>query len=272
MGRRHTKAKHGGTCIELLPGEPVQLVPRLVSRLPPDNFINRNTYCYKLIDGQMRLRGIELGPGWENWPVTPGKLSCYHKKGERNMRKSTGRPRRGAPPKEELLALWEKHEGKINPIARDLETSWNYARKWLIGAEIIDSLGRTIEAEEQQTPPPNQTELGGTDPVQGEKEPAPDIIPNTEKGCPFDDPDFKPEREETENILYSVERIENIGKDIPPGIMPLDQYTMKEEFSLDSFKIRVLEIFQEVAATNQAPDYVTLAFIEAIINVSPGVD
>ena len=267
MGR-HTKTKDGGACIELLPGEPVQVFPRRLPRLPPDNFIDRNDYCFKLVSGQMRLRGIELRPGWEHWPVTPGKLSCYHKKGEEIMSKPTGRPKREAPAKEELLALFERHEGKIERIRKELGCSWLDAKKMLVAAGIINTFGEPIEQENKkikQTQPPESDQAA-------EKEPAENSIP------------------------YSVERLENIGRELelPEDILKnmdvdaqletfVNTFTAADEeptpytpvenpFDLNRFKIAVLEIFREVAATNQAPDYVTLAFINAIIDVYPEVD
>lgn len=47
--------------------------------------INPNMYCYKLIDGHMRLKGICLGKGWEDWPFNTTQLSCYQKEGEKDM-------------------------------------------------------------------------------------------------------------------------------------------------------------------------------------------
>lgn len=201
----YVNANVGITCIELLPGEPVQVFPRRLPRLPPSNFVDRNDYCFKLVDGQMRLRGIELRPDWENWPVTPDKLSCYREKGEESMSKPTGRPKREAPPKKELLALFEKHEGKVAPIAEELKASWAYAKRWLIDAGIIDSLGNPTseynfewyEPKKKQTLPPKPEQAANQEPDEGEGESATDSIP------------------------YSVERIENIGKDIPPIKMPI---------------------------------------------------
>ena len=114
----------------------------------------------------------------------------------------------------------------------------------------------------------------------------------------------EPEREEMESaensIPYSVERLENIGREINPdddtkiyaperqnytitqyneqikqgGFTAADEepipYTPVENpFDLNRFKIAVLEIFQEVARANQAPAYVSLAFMNAIIDTYP---
>jgi len=158
-----------------------------------NDFIDMNTYCYYPKDGQMRLRGVVLGLGWENRPLTPDKLSCYHKKGEEIMSKPTGRQKREAPPKKELLALFEKHEGKVAPIAEELKASWAYAKRWLIDAGIIDSLGNPTseynfewyEPKKKQTPPPKPEQAANQEPDEGEGESASEIIPQPQMpiGC-----------------------------------------------------------------------------------------
>lgn len=269
----YVNANVGITCIELLPGEPVQVFPRRLPRLPPSNFVDRNDYCFKLVDGQMRLRGIELRPDWENWPVTPDKLSCYREKGEESMSKPTGRPKREAPPKKELLALFEKHEGKVAPIAEELKASWAYAKRWLIDAGIIDSLGNPTseynfewyEPKKKQTLPPKPEQAANQEPEREEKEPAEDIIPKTEMGCPFDEEAFNPDIPEVVEDAFPASAFTIVDEEEP---FP---YTVTEEkaFNLDTFKMRVLEMFQEVARANQAPAYVSLAFMNAIIDTYP---
>lgn len=144
------------------------------------------------------------------------------------------------PTKEKLISLYVKHEGRIDPIRRELRVgSWALVKRWLVEAGIIDSLGRPLE----QTPTPEPDQAANQEPERAEAEPAENII--TEKGCPFDEEAFNP--------------------DVP--ITPAG----KETFNLDRFKIRVLEIFQEVAAQNEAPANISLAFIDAIINTYPEV-
>lgn len=135
-----------------------------------NDFIDMNTYCYYPKDGQMRLRGVVLGLGWENRPLTPGKLSCYHKKGENKMARS----KREAPLKAKLLALFEEHEGKIAPIATELKASWGHTKRWLVDAGIISE---DYVYQPKQTPTPEPEELGGENRNEGEGEPAAAIIP-----------------------------------------------------------------------------------------------
>jgi hypothetical protein len=118
-----------------------------------------------------------------------GQVQITNLKGEGEM----ARPKREAPPKAKLLALFEEHEGKIAPIAEELKASWAQARNWLIEAGIIDS----DYVYQKQTPTPEPEQAANQEPDEGEGESATDSIP------------------------YSVERIENIGKDIPPVKMPI---------------------------------------------------
>ena len=50
---------------------------------------------------------------------------------------------------------------------------------------------------------------------------------------------------------------------------PIPYTPVENPFDLNRFKIAVLEIFQEVARANQAPAYVSLAFMNAIIDTYP---
>ena len=158
------------------------------------------------------------------------------------------------PTKEKLISLYVKHEGRIDPIRRELRVgSWALVKRWLVEAGIIDSLGRPLE----QTPTPEPDQAANQEPERAEAEPAENII--TEKGCPFDEEAYNPNPPEDND--FTAEDDEPIP------------YTVTEEkfFNLDSFKMRVLEIFQEVAAQNEAPANISLAFIDAIINTYPEV-
>lgn len=255
---------------ELLPGEPVQVFPRRLPRLPPDNFIDRNDYCFKLVSGQMRLRGIELRPGWENWPVTPGKLSCYHKKGEgkvgyRNLDWTVLMPK--------MLEL--KAEGKS-----DLEIS----KQLDIAVSTVKRKFKEASTEEKQTQPPEPDQAANQEPERETAEPAEDSIPEDE----FTDEAYKCEvcgkfitPEEGITTLEGLwvcdkDSCRFLDKDNNACAFIMPEYDLpvgeKKPFNLDTFKIRVLEIFQEVARANQAPAYVSLAFIDAIISVCPEVD
>ena len=114
-----------------------------------------------------------------------GQVQITNLKGEGEM----ARPKREAPPKAKLLALFEEHEGKIAPIAEELKASWGHTKRWLVDAGIITSLGQPIEQEKEeekkQTPTPESEELGGENRNEGEEEPASEIIPQPQMpiGC-----------------------------------------------------------------------------------------
>lgn len=104
-----------------------------------------------------------------------GQVNIIKLKGEVTVNITT----KELPTKEGLVILWEKHKGKINPIAKEIGKSWNDTRKLLTEAGIIDSLGKLIQ-KQKQTPPPNLEELGGENQDEGEKESASAIIPENE--------------------------------------------------------------------------------------------
>jgi len=122
-----------------------------------------------------------------------GQVKIISLKEEEHMSNPVGKPKREPPAKEKLQQAFEKHEGKIKPIATEFKTGWAQARNWLIEAGIIDS----DYVYQKQTPTLEPEQAANQEPDEGEVEPATDSIP------------------------YSVERIENIGRDIPPVNMPI---------------------------------------------------
>lgn len=245
-------------CIELIPGANYYVVPKRIKPAPSE-FVDQNTYYYRLVDGQMRLKGVALGPGWEKHEFKSENLSCYKQKGEREM---AGK-KREAPAKEELIALYIKHEGKIDRIRKELGISWLDAKKWLVEAGIIDSLGKPASTSnynfewcgprKKQTPTPEPVQAANQEPDEGEVEPATDSIP------------------------YSVERIENIGRDIPPVNMPIgcslpleDNTEAEQEEMAKCDTIQDEEAGEYVSLDIEWPpqDKVEKATIEASVNAT----
>ena len=68
-----------------------------------------------------------------------GQVKIISLKEEEHMSNPVGKPKREPPAKEKLQQAFEKHEGKIKPIATEFKTGWAQARNWLIEAGIIDS-------------------------------------------------------------------------------------------------------------------------------------
>ena len=190
-----------------------------------------------------------------------GQVKIISLKEEEHMSNPVGKPKREPPAKEKLQQAFEKHEGKIKPIATEFKTGWAQARNWLIEAGIIDS----DYVYQKQTPTLEPEQAANQEPDEGEGESAEDIIPKTEMGCPFDEEAFNPDIPEVVEDAFPASAFTIVDEEEP---FP---YTVTEEkaFNLDTFKIRVLEIFQEVARANRAPAYVSLAFINAIIDTYP---
>jgi len=121
---------------------------------------------------------------------------------------------------------------------------------------LKSKLWRERQKEEKQTLPPEPDQAANQEPEQEEKEPAEDIIPKTEMGCPFDEPAYNPNPPEDNDFTAEDDE-------------PIPYTPVENPFDLNRFKIAVLEIFQEVARANQAPAYVNLAFMNAIIDTYP---
>jgi len=168
-------------CIELIPGANYYVVPKRIKPAPSE-FVDQNTYYYRLVDGQMRLKGVALGPGWENWPFEARNLSCYKQKGEGEMAK----PR----------INWEVVGHKIDELRAQGKSIELMAKEIGIGHSTVHGYLKKQGTNKRQTPPPNLGELGGENRNEGEKESAPAIIP---------------EKEPTETVVYGI----------PPVNMPI---------------------------------------------------
>ena len=140
---------------------------------PPEGFVDNIVKVFRLNpDGS---KGEFLGTmpafpeGWDD----PAKRKMTPGSGRRDKEEDEdmGRPKREAPPADELRRLYKKHNGKINRIARSLGTNWLRTKQWLIEAGII---------EEQQTPEPKPAEAGNQEPVQESQEPAGDSVAQEE--------------------------------------------------------------------------------------------
>lgn len=58
-------------CIEFIPGVNHYVVPEKKEPEAPDNFIDTNTYHYRLVSGAKVFRCVALGYGWENQRFNP---------------------------------------------------------------------------------------------------------------------------------------------------------------------------------------------------------
>ena len=220
---------------------------------PPEGFVDNTVYQYKLVDGKEVLIGtMDAFPeGWDH-PQQFREKGFQKKKEEEKMARYYWK------------ALWPQAQ---ELLAQGFSTA-KVAEKLGIDAPALRcKIDRERRKAERQTPTPEPEKVGRQYPVQENVESATEIIPELEYlkqtgkeeeyGCPFDEPAYNPNPPEDND--FTAEDDEPIP------------YTVTEEklFNLDSFKMRVLEIFQEVARANQAPAYVSLAFINAIIDTYP---
>lgn len=186
------------------------------------------------------------------------------------------RPKREAPPAEELRLLWEKHEGKINPIAKELRTSWAQARQWLIEAGIINSSAELIGMG--QTPEPEPAEAVNQEPVQMPQEPAETSIPRKAATInqEFEDA-FKP-TEKYEPAGYCRGTITTAdGETYPIGDWePQDEepipYRVVEQYDLARIKLMLIrKLVEDHDMERDMPDHVILGVIGQIKDMEVSV-
>jgi len=129
------------------------------------------------------------------------KIDREKRKKERQKRivaeEKQAKPR---PSTDELQRLWDKYDGKINPIAKELGVSWAQVRQWLIDAGIITSSSGLISGLKQQTPEPEPVAVGSQEPVQNTAEPAESSL--SQPPSPVKEQGFGPE--DNEPIPYTV--------------------------------------------------------------------
>lgn len=133
----------------------------------------------------------------------------------------------------------------IREIAEELDIELSVLRAKIYREKRI--------AAEKQTPEPEPAEAVNQEPERESQGPAENSISESTKN-------YKPQRITYTRTHYREKMEGLVAADDEP--IPAEQ----ETFNLDRFKVRVLEIFQEVAAQNEAPANVRLAFIDAIIN------
>lgn len=97
---------------------------------------DQNVYHYRLVDGQMVLRGIVLGHGWEHRPMSWTGLSCYKQRGDMQMAvitKESGKPKPRADKAEILTNAKELMDGgqSLSETARILDVPLSTLHSWI---------------------------------------------------------------------------------------------------------------------------------------------
>lgn len=241
-------------CIELVPGANHLVVPPEKDPEPPESFIDRNTYSYRLVAGKKVLKGVALGPGWQNQRFNP---SC--EKGE------------------EITVKREPDWDAI--LENTLKLSEEKGLSLYKASQMIAKEALRKQQEQQAQPaapePAAKPETGDAD----KAEPAGTSITQIKDASeqkPAWDTLWPLAQELKSRGLTWAQVADELGVSYYSLKHKIDRERKKanqhnQAFDLDRFKIRVLEIFQEVAAHNQAPAHVSLAFVDAIINADPDI-
>ena len=227
-------------CLEPGADNPKEHAP-LPQPEPPEGFVDNTVYRYKLVDGKEVLIGtMEAFPeGWDH-------PQQFREKGFQKKKED-----------EAMVKPLENREELIQQAKALMQDGLNLAKAAKEVGIGTSTLSVWLKKERQAA---NQ------EPERESQEPATEIIPELEYlkqtgkeeeyGCPFDEPAFNPNPPEDNDFTAEDDE-------------PIPYTPVENPFDLNRFKIAVLEIFQEVARANQAPAYVSLAFMNAIIDTYP---
>jgi hypothetical protein len=209
---------------------------------PPEGFVDNTVKVFRLNpDGS---KGEFLGTmpvfpeGWDD----PAKRKMTPGSGRRDKEEDEDmvRPKREAPPADELRRLYEKHNGKINRIARSLGTNWLRTKQWLIEAGII---------EEQQTPTPEPAAAANQEPEQEE-------VGSATQSVAQEEPEIT-----VKDVLMceAAQREQGFG---PEDDEPIP-YQVAEDATLDEMKV----IWIENVLTHCTQAKTQLQYIQAIMDL-----
>ena len=208
---------------------------------------DNNTYCYRRRpDGKTYLHRIVLGYGWENIPFDVTKLSCYEK-GEDSMTSPT-------PTKEELLAIYQQCEGKIERVSKKIRKNWGKTKALLVEYGIIDTFGTPIlQGKQEQTPPEPKGDQ--PDPAQETQEPANNSIPEKEITV-------------KDVLMYELEQQDDFTVDDDKPI----PYTVAPGYDLAPVKIQLIAAALAEYRSEQLPAFIALRLVKAIGDIELGVE
>jgi len=125
---------------------------------------DQNVYHYRLVAGDMVLRGIVLGHGWEHRPMSWTTLSCYKQRGDMQMAlitKESGRPEARADKAEILTNAKKLMDGgqSLSETARILDVPLSTLHSWISkerkNAEKADKYRAGIESVDAGKPVTN---------------------------------------------------------------------------------------------------------------------
>lgn len=209
------------------------LAPELMTGCNHD----QNVYHYRLVDGDMVLRGVVLGHGWEHRQMDWSKLSCYKRKEDDRMAK------RQAPPYEELRQIFIDAEYKIDRVRKTLKINWLEAKRWLNDAGLIDDYNRPTD---KVTANKHDALLESVDAGQPVRSMG-CIEPNPPSPLGVEVPQYEPE----DNDYLDDE--------------PVADQVVEKPFDANAFRLEVIENIIEMSGLRNAPKEITLELISGVL-------
>lgn len=182
------KRDTGIECIDFLSGANTYKSHTFEEPKPPEGFIDSTVRLGRLQpDGSIEWYGTQE-------PFPPGWNSPKSQKGEDTMNK----PR-------------EDKAEKLQEVKRLMKDGMSMNQASIQVGVPVGTIGTWLKREEQ-TPIPAPVQAANQEPVQekeGPEGPAENIIPEPEKGCPFDEPAYT--AADDEPIAYSVVENSNLA-------------------------------------------------------------
>ncbi len=156
-------------CVELIPGEPLQEVPKKQNEEPPEGFVDNVVYRYRLDENGNKVFLGTMPAFPENWDAP---LNPFRKKeqGEGKMSKDKRNP---GPKREDREEIMEK--------VRELVAKGTSVRKAAKLLNVPEStiytwLAKERKKAQKQTPDPTSAQVGSQEPERENQEPAEDSI------------------------------------------------------------------------------------------------
>jgi len=166
------KRDTGIECIDFLSGANTYKSHNLEDPKPPEGFIDSTVKLGRLQpDGSIEWYGTQepFPPGWDEMAKT------NNQRGENTMPK----PR-------------EDKAEKLQEVKKLMKDGMSMNQASIQVGVPVGTIGTWLKREEQ-TPTPAPAQAANQEPAQEKEEPAENIIPESDKGCPFDEQVYNPD-------------------------------------------------------------------------------
>ncbi len=239
---------------------------------------DQNIYHYRLVDGQMVLRGIVLGHRWEHRPMSWQTLSCYKCKEDDSMAvitKESVKPKPRADKAEILTNAKELMDGgqSLSETARILGVPLSTLHSWIArekkraanARKVLESVdaGKTIKPMSETVLSDKATEVV--------------ICADCGKeiaGCVFTGKGHGPRcfkcavtnggQVVTAPIGVEVPQYEPEDDDYLDG-EPVVPQVVEKPFDANAFRLEVIENIIEMSGLRNAPKEITLSMISGVM-------